>query len=214
MRLGERIGDANDAGILGVIARSPQVVGTNQRMRHDLVQAEAGQDAADVLARLGRIGTVRRERRARQPAGDERVPMRPSYLLRHVDRFDNVEPMRWHRHLPGLGPVRRVGHPELERSQQLLHAADADRNPEQALRARKLAANHAQRFRLRVVIDDPVCHRGPGDLRDQLRGAVGRVARHVPADPLLVAHARLRTQPEPACGVADCRPMEDGRLWK
>src|SRR5205085_7992793 len=134
-----------------------------------------------------------------EAAGDQWITVSPGDLLCHIDRLHHIEAVRRDRHLPCPGPTRPAGYFELEGSQELGHAPYIDRNPEQALRPSHFSMDDATRLGVRVVVDDASRHRGPRDLGDQLRRAVGRVPRYVPADPLLMPHARLGAEDEPSC---------------
>ena len=80
------------------------------------------------------------------------------------------------------------------------------------MRAPRRAPTVRGGFSDRVAVDDPRPDPRAGDLGDEVRGAVRREPRQLAADPLFVAHARLRAQPEATRRVADGRAVEDGRL--
>ena len=178
-------------------------------MGHHLAQPQPSHDPPHAVPQLRGIRAVGRQRRPRQTAWNQCVAVSPGDLLRDVDGLHYVEPMRRNRDLPGSGLIG-FGHLELQGSQELPDPSHIQRDAEQALGAGHVAADHAASLWLRVVVDDAARHPSAADLGYQLRGTIRRVAGHVPADPLLMPHARLGSEAQLPRRISDGRPVKDG----
>ena len=205
----ERVEHPHELRVARVPPHALEILRPDQRVPDHLVEPEAGQDSTHDVSRLARVGPIRWQRGLRQPPVDALVAIRPSDLLGDVGGDDDVQAMR--RHLD-LELVALAGDAEPERLEQLANAPGVELHAEQPAHPRDVDRDPARRLRLGVVVDDAARDPRAGDLRNQPRGAVDRVAREVVTDPLLVAHARLGAEAEAAGRVADRRPVEDRRF--